>query len=280
MIAKNLPASALLVLSFALLPAGRGSVADTERPASDPAREFETLIRPLLQSNCLECHGPEEREGGVDFSRFIEGTEALRKRSLWKRAAARVAAGEMPPEGEKPLAPTDRDRLVRWMRLAADRVDMGPAHRDPGPPPLRRLTRTEYKKTVSDLLDLNLDVAEAVGMPEHEGDTFETLDSELGLSASLMDKYFAAADRAVDALFARAGRWTSSRKPPSPTSTSKCSTAWGREQRRTASEIARRPRTPLTTAAFPAWFEAGPIKPSYSTDQATPRIRLISVTRR
>lgn len=176
--------------------------------------EFPEQIQPLLQSHCADCHGSTEQEGGVSFARIKSGEDLLRWRSLWKRSLQRIEAGEMPPEGAKPLLPEDRKKLVNWMRFASEYIHCSePERRDPGPAPFRRLTRTEFNNTVRDLLSLNLDVGSAVGMAEDGGgDSFENLAAGLPLTQSLLEKYFAAADKSVDAVFAQDGNGERARK--------------------------------------------------------------------
>lgn len=199
----------LLTLGLALVAGGAGA----DRP--DHLREFDASVRPLLGSRCVECHGPDEQEGGVDFGRLKGDGDVLRSRALWKRAEARVAAGEMPPPDDAdPLTPDERTRLLGWLRTAAEFVDCAePARRDPGPAPLRRLSRVEYDNTVRDLLGIGFDSAGEVGMPGGDGGGgFENSAAALGVSPALIDKYFAAADKLVAAVFARDGTGENARK--------------------------------------------------------------------
>src|SRR5258706_13629267 len=133
----------------------------------DLGGRFPTEIRPLLESHCFKCHGPQKKKGDIDFSRLKDGASALRERKIWKKALLQVEEGEMPPEGEKPLAPEQKTALLRWIRGAASFVDCAdPAERSPGPPAIRRLNRTEYTATVRELTSITADVAAEVGMPE------------------------------------------------------------------------------------------------------------------
>ncbi len=179
-------------------------------------REFARAIQPLLRSRCFECHGPEEQEGGVNFARLQEDSDILRSRKLWKRAAVRVAAGQMPPPDDaEPLPQVERERLVGWMRTAADYVDCGvPARRDPGPALLRRLSRVEYDNTIRDLFGISFDSAREVGMPVDDGGAggFDNLAAALSMSPALIDKYFAAAEKVVEAVFAADGNGGKARK--------------------------------------------------------------------
>jgi hypothetical protein len=171
-----------------------GSLSAQNGPDELSAR-FEKDIRPLLDSHCAKCHGPQKKKGDVDFSKLT-----LRDRKTWKKALVQVEAGEMPPEGEKRLTIEQRDALLAWLRGAAAYVDCSnPAERHPGPPVLRRLTRTEYAATVRDLTGVTFDVAAEVGMPEEAtGTAFDTSANALVLPPALLEKHFAAAELILD----------------------------------------------------------------------------------
>ncbi|OWK36172.1 DUF1592 domain-containing protein [Fimbriiglobus ruber] len=187
---------ALLAVSIAF--AARPAVAADAAPAS-----FAKEIRPLLATYCAKCHNDDMQEGGVNYAPFTDDGAALARPKLWKRAKGRVSTGEMPPEGAKmPTAP-EKEKLVQWMTFAAGYLDCDPARRDPGPAPLRRLTRTEYNNTINDLFGVPFDAGTAVGLPEDpvgEGH-FDNLAVNLSLSPAVMDKYFAAADKVVERIF-------------------------------------------------------------------------------
>lgn len=164
-------------------------------PSDELAAQFPKDIKPLLESHCLRCHGPQKKKGDVDFSRA-----ALRDRKVWKKALLQVEEKEMPPEGEKPLTTEQRDLLLKWLRGAAAYVDCAnPAEKHPGPPLIRRLNRSEYLATVRDLTGVQNDVASEVGMPEEAtGTAFDTSANALVLPPALLEKHFAAAELLLD----------------------------------------------------------------------------------
>jgi mono/diheme cytochrome c family protein len=177
-------------------------------PAGDDlAAGFLKDVRPVLESHCVRCHGPQKKKGGIDFTRLKDGKAALAERRMWKKALLQVEEHEMPPEGEKPLGPEQAAALLAWLRGAASYVDCAKVtDLDPGPPLIRRLNRTEYNATVRDLTGVNLDVAAEVGMPEEAtGTAFDTSANALVLPPALMEKHFAAAELILDRMKPPAG---------------------------------------------------------------------------
>jgi cytochrome c553 len=184
-----------------LLIAGTLSAQNAPAPEGDDlAARFLQDIRPILESRCFKCHGPQKKKGGIDYSRLADGAAALREHRTWKKALLQVEENEMPPEGETPLAPEQRETLLRWIRGAAAYVDCSkPTEGNPGPPLIRRLNRSEYTATVRDLTGVTIDVAAEVGMPEEAtGTAFDTSANALVLPPALMEKHFAAADLILD----------------------------------------------------------------------------------
>jgi hypothetical protein len=195
---------AFLWVGMILFPVASGRPQDA--PSSDLPGRFTRDIRPILQARCVKCHGPEKKKGGIDLGAIPDGKAALRERKTWRRAAAQLSSLEMPPEGEKPLAPQERSTLVEWMKQAAAHAE-NVSELDPGPPLVRRLNRTEYDLSVRDLLGIDLDVSGPAGMAEEAtGHTYDTIADALVLPPALMEKYFTAAEMALDRLFSDARR--------------------------------------------------------------------------
>ena len=109
----------------------------------------------------------------------------------------------MPPEGEKQLSAAERGQLVGWLKQMAGRMDaFAKTDRDPGPSPMRRLNLAEYNLTIHDLVGIDFDAAEAVGMPDDGGGPgYGKLAAALTVSPELVEKYFAAADKVLDRLY-------------------------------------------------------------------------------
>jgi hypothetical protein len=125
------------------------SAQDGARPASsDP---FSSSVRPVLAARCFGCHAGKTPEAGLDLSRFGRKDEVLGAFRLWEKVIRKVVARAMPPEDAKPLNGGQRRTLIDWHRRTL--LDLEPR---PGPSRPRRLTRNEYRNTLSDLLGIPL----------------------------------------------------------------------------------------------------------------------------
>ncbi len=188
---------------FAALLAGGLAAQSAPPPTGDAlSAAYPKDIRPILEAACFKCHGPMKKKGDIDFSKT-----GFKDRRIWKKALLQVEEHEMPPEAEKPLSPEQRATLLAWLRGAAVYVDCSnPAERDPGPPLLRRLNRSEYNATVRDLTGVTFDVVSEAGIPEEAtGTAFDTSANALVLPPALMEKYFIAADLILDKMKPPAG---------------------------------------------------------------------------
>jgi Protein of unknown function (DUF1592)/Protein of unknown function (DUF1588)/Protein of unknown function (DUF1585)/Protein of unknown function (DUF1595)/Protein of unknown function (DUF1587)/Planctomycete cytochrome C len=161
-----------------------------------------TDLRPLLDAQCFSCHGQAKKKGGIDLSVYADETAIAKDRKTWQMVVEQIAAKDMPPENAK-VQPSDaeRERLLSGLRQVLERADVLLVNaKDPGPAQIRRLNRTEYRNTLRDLLGVDFDAAEAVGLPEDGKHGYVTNVGELGMPPLMFEKYYAAADQALAAL--------------------------------------------------------------------------------
>jgi len=162
--------------------------------------DFTQTLGPFLRANCLSCHNDRETSGSVDFSAIKDQAGAKSRFALWKKAVEQVRTGNMPPEEN--LEPAAKRTLLAWFEATFDTS----ARPDPGPPLLRQLTRNEYSQTIRDLLRINYDAAAEAGIPdENVVEGFANRAGGLVLESSLMERYFTAADLALERLFTDPG---------------------------------------------------------------------------
>ena len=156
-------------------------------PEARPTPSYEADVAPSIARHCLACHDSATRRGGIALDGET-GTNPTPE--TWARVADALRAGTMPPAGRsRPSAP-ERDAIFGWLDAAVFRCS------DPGHVTMRRLNRAEYDNTIRDLLDVDLHLAD--GFPADDvGYGFDNIGDVLSIPPVLMEKYLAAADRAI-----------------------------------------------------------------------------------
>jgi hypothetical protein len=146
----------------------------------------------LLEQHCGDCHrAPDPAQGLVLAAAAGVAVPATSDLPTLERLAERVRSHTMPPpDAEPPLTDEDRGRLLDWLDERIDR-SVGDLH-DPGTVGIRRLTRTEYRHTVRDLLrpelpDMDLDVTAFPSDDVAYG--FDNIAAVNALSPLLMERY-------------------------------------------------------------------------------------------
>ncbi|MFM7149221.1 MAG: DUF1549 domain-containing protein, partial [Gemmataceae bacterium] len=117
---------------FACLPLATGilllqGAGGTARPTSPSEEFFEKRIRPVLASQCQNCHGPKKSMGGLRLDSreaMIQGGDngpailpGNANKSRLVEAIRHKGDLKMPPK--KPLSPDEVDALVSWVNAGA-----------------------------------------------------------------------------------------------------------------------------------------------------------------
>jgi mono/diheme cytochrome c family protein len=178
-----------LILVLSLLSAtvfGESALAqkqDSQQIASDALKKY-----------CGTCHSASAKTAGIVIDPAALGTNA----ETWERAVKQLRAKTMPPAGmPRPEAAT-YDKMASYLETAMDR--QAAAHPNPGDlPNLHRLTRTEYKNAVRDLLALdNLpkEMDYTLLLPaDNASSGFDNLADLLYVSPVVMERYLDAASK-------------------------------------------------------------------------------------
>ena len=95
-------------------------------PANVHVLTFEKDLKTLLKNYCLECHGREAREAGLDL-RSVElmlvggesGPALVPGNPEESLLFSMVLDGHMPPDGKMP-DPRETNLLARWIRQGAN----------------------------------------------------------------------------------------------------------------------------------------------------------------
>ena len=157
-----------------------------------PTRQaFQESVAPVL-AKCKLCHNNRLETGGLNIETFGSVESLAAQREGWEKILQKVAAGEMPPRGaERP----DQDQIrvfVAFVEAEFDRADTSvPA--DPGRVTARRLNRSEYSRTIRDLLGIEFR-AEEDFPTDDSGHGFDNIGDVLTISPVLLEKYISAAE--------------------------------------------------------------------------------------
>ena len=114
---------------------------------------FAKIIAPAVQKHCAKCHGAnaDELEGDLNLLK-LQSRDLHDNPELIRSLIEVLDLGEMPPEGEPPLAPELRQRMISELRQilheAISRQRTFPHA------PVRRMNRFQYNNAVIDLFDL------------------------------------------------------------------------------------------------------------------------------
>ncbi len=174
----------VLALVVIVSAAGREVWAQTAADAAD-----------VLSRYCTTCHS-----AGVATAGVVVDPEAVANvtddAQLWETVAGKLRSGSMPPSTARRPAPEEYALVTGYLEAELDRAGM--ADPNPGPLPLlRRLTRTEYKNAVRDLLGLEAlpeEMSYDLLLPaENAASGFDNIADLLFVSPTTMERYLDAA---------------------------------------------------------------------------------------
>ena len=146
------------ILFLSWLAAAGASAATAAAPTADMVG-FNQKVKPLLESHCVACHGPEKEKGKLRVDKLNPDLFTGNDGERWQDVLDQLNCGDMPPKDAKQkLDRTQREAMTGWlqgeMKLAAE-VRSGTS----GRATIRRLTKYEFDYSLRDLLKVNLDFA-------------------------------------------------------------------------------------------------------------------------
>ena len=169
-----------------------------ETPAPPPERhkhivDFKEQILPIFERACADCHGAKKASGGLSLvsgSRILAGGITGKVVApgrgeasyLVQRLLGKGGEDRMPLE-RPPLAKEEIELIKKWIDQGAKAPPDGPQVFVPAPGGLRRLTVTQYRNTLRDLL------GEKVKLPANlEADTLVGGSAVVGASRIAMSR--------------------------------------------------------------------------------------------
>ena len=169
-------------------------------------------VVPFYDRYCFRCHSGNEPNGDVNLKSMLAEADLTAQFDAWQRVSLALETQRMPPEGEAQPTVEERRRIDVWyQRVFVDSVKARPAEFRP-----RRLSATEYRKTLRSLFGFDLEVAvveaeqtvaerslvmkllptDPPGNSGFQNDTYGN-----PLTATLLGHYSYLADSALDELF-------------------------------------------------------------------------------
>jgi len=125
------------------------------RSASVQGTDLFPKVKRIVDSHCVPCHNPKNKQGALDLARFRRLADLHADPTPWVHVLEQVEAGQMPPPGSKQLSPADKRVLLETVRKMLD--DEARSRKDdPGVVPVRRLSNAEYDRTIRDLTGVDL----------------------------------------------------------------------------------------------------------------------------
>ena len=192
---KRIRAAALtLALTMPVSGGAASALEPATRAVVTEESGFTERVQPLLQKLCLRCHNAENTKSGVRVDR-LNGNLEDRQLFLWKDVLKQVADGTMPPEDELQPTVEQRRSLVDWIRQAMAAARARNTQKNGS---VRRLTVSQYRNTLRDLLGLQDNLTEVLPPDGVTKEGFANTGEELSLSPLQVEAHFDIAERALD----------------------------------------------------------------------------------
>ena len=176
------------------------------------SRTVDSQNRALLDQYCVICHN----QGVVNsVATANEGLQTTQLRNLgltldtedvsnlaenpevWEKVVNKLRVGVMPPPNYPRPDKLSYDGFRSWLENELDQV--AAARVNPGrTQAFHRLNQTEYKNSVRDLLDLDIDVAGLIPADSPDQYGFDNNADVLALSPALVERYVSAAHRVAE----------------------------------------------------------------------------------
>ncbi len=180
-----------ILLSFGVLPWVNVSGLSAQTVADNA---FNKTIQPFLRVYCQRCHNEVKPESGVR----VDGLESYfpdNQLFLWKDVLKQLVEENMPPEGEVQPTTEQRAALIHSIR---EEMRSAQARNNEKHGSVRRLTVSQYRRTLHDLLGLDDNIAQILPPDGISKDGFANNGQLMGLTPLQLEYYFEVADKAID----------------------------------------------------------------------------------
>lgn len=159
---------------------------------SEPA--FHQTVRPFLAQNCVRCHNVDNSTAGIRVD-MLDAKFDESQVKTWDAVRRRLMAGTMPPKDQPQPTGTERQQVSEWIARGLEVARLRPA---PKNGLIRRLTVSQYRNTLRELLNLDDDLTGALPPDAVSKEGFLNNKDTLQLSPLLMEAYFEIAEKALN----------------------------------------------------------------------------------
>ena len=164
---------------------------------SAPVAVSATPSRAVLTKYCVSCHNEKLRVGGLALDK-LNPDDLSADTAAWENIVHKLRSGAMPPAGRPRPDASTYDAVASHLEAKLDAV--AAIRPNPGRLPLfHRLTRTEYKNSIRDLLglvDLSKDVDLDLLLPaDNSSSGFDNIADLLFVSSTQLEQYLSAAQK-------------------------------------------------------------------------------------
>jgi mono/diheme cytochrome c family protein len=177
-------ASIVAVTALTAHPSTAGQGAPSNAGGQPPAPH-----RAVLNTYCVTCHSDRLRTAGLSLQ-TLDVARPADAPDVWEKVVGKLRTATMPPVGMPRPSPAAAAALAAHLEASLDRA--AAERPNPGRPVLRRLTRTEYRNAVRDLLAVEIDAASLLPADDSRFG-FDNVGSVLTLSPLLAERYLAVA---------------------------------------------------------------------------------------
>ena len=179
------------LFALALLVVGVAATVAAAPAAGQPAAEAGAGVdgQALIDRYCVTCHNDRLETGGFSFEPLDVAAVAAHPEA-WEKVVRKLRAGAMPPRPRPRPDQETYDDFRAWLEgeLDAAAADVNPGRTET----FHRLSRTEYRNAVRDLLALDVSVDDLLPADDTSYG-FDNIAGVLGVSPTLMERYLSAA---------------------------------------------------------------------------------------
>ena len=153
---------------------------------------FVDLFQPFAVKHCQRCHEGEKVRGEFDLGRYAKSPDVTADFRRWSHVIEFIRDGKMPPDDEPQPTIDERKQAISVLeRILLEEAEKHAG--DPGPILPRRLSNTEYDRSIRDLTGVDIQPTRDFPPDPAGGEGFDNTGEALGMSPSLLKKYLTAA---------------------------------------------------------------------------------------